>query len=306
MSGGLKRLRSAMVDKLLGIELGATVAALQQSIERQAEWEREARHSLALLLESTQADIAERRVALDDIPSLRAKLKALRATPAYSAAFDDVEPLVTVRIHTYTKTEELMDLALPSVLGQTYERIEIVIVNDGPNERTRSAVTALNDDRVRFEELPTRGRYPENPRSRWMVAGTDPANRAIELAQGTWLAPLDDDDEFTPDHIETLLSLARSQRVELAYGALIQKNLINGDEARIWSFPPAINQFSFQGSFYLGSLSFFRYEPRAWMLSEPGDWNLIRRMSEAGVTMAATEEVVAVTNMVPYTHKSAD
>jgi hypothetical protein len=306
MSGLLGRLRSAVVDKMLGVELGATVSALQQSIDRQAHWEREARHSLDLLLERAQADIAERRVVLDDVPRLRARLQAMRATKAYTSALADAEPLVSVRIHTYDKTAELMDVALPSVLAQTYERFEVVIVNDGPNERTRKAVTGLRDKRIRFEELPERGRYPENPRSRWMVAGTDPANRAIDLAKGTWLAPLDDDDEFTPDHIETLLGIARAAGAELAYGALVQKNLINGDEARIWSAPPAINQFSFQGSIYLGLLSFFRYEPKAWTLSEPGDWNLIRRMSEAGVIMASTDRVVAQMNMILYTHKTVE
>lgn len=303
MIGALKRLRSAVVDKLLGIELGATVVALQESIERQAQWERETQYKLELLLERSDADIVERRSLLDDIPALRAQLASLRSSRSYEATFDDPEPVVTVRIHTFDKTEQLMDVALPSVLAQTYSRLEIVIVNDGPNEKTAKAVAGLRDERIRFESLPERGNYPENAHSRWMVAGTYPANRAIDLATGAWLAPLDDDDEFTPDHVETLLGIARNKRVELAYGALVQRNLVNGEERTIWSDPPAISNFSFQGALYLASLSFFRYEPRSWTLAEPADWNLIRRMCEAGVTMASTTDVVGVMHQVPYTHK---
>jgi hypothetical protein len=129
-------------------------------------------------------------------------------------------------------------------------------------------------------------------------------NHGTDLATGTWVAPLDEDDSFTPDHLEKLLALARSERVELAYGALTQKNLVNGTELRIWSSPPRVSEFSFQGAIYLRLLaSIFRYDEASWVVEEPGDWNLIRRMSAAGVTMAATPDVVATMNHTPYTHK---
>jgi len=60
--------------------------------------------------------------------------------------------------------------------------------------------------------------YPADPERRWMVAGTHAANRGIELALGSWIAPLDDDDEFTPDHVEVLLSVALEYRLEFVYG----------------------------------------------------------------------------------------
>src|SRR5215471_15372897 len=50
------------------------------------------------------------------------------------------------------------------------------------------------------------------------VAGAPSMNFAASLAQGSWLAPLDDDDEFEPDHIEVLLEAALRGHHELAYG----------------------------------------------------------------------------------------
>ena len=44
-------------------------------------------------------------------------------------------------------------------------------------------VHVLNDDRIRFYNLPYRADYPEDDRQRWMVAGTPGANTANELAR---------------------------------------------------------------------------------------------------------------------------
>ena len=48
-----------------------------------------------------------------------------------------------------------------------------------------------------------------------------------------------------------------------------------------------------QASLHLRSLDFFECDVGCWIVGEPVDWNVIRRMQIAGVIMAATEEVVA-------------
>ncbi|TFC44951.1 glycosyltransferase family 2 protein [Cryobacterium sp. TmT2-59] len=315
MSRRIGKIRDAIVNQLVGVNVRTTTAAFHEYLEyeelHRGEWRAPLEHMKAATHEEfeylrrrmvAQTEVLRRQ--LDDLERLRSELAQIRRTPQYAMVFQDPEPLVSVRIASYSKTEELIDVALASVLAQTYERFEIVVVNDGPNERTRRAIAALGDSRISFHELEQRGSYPEDSRSRWMVAGTPAANRAARLSTGSWIAPLDDDDEFTPDHIEKLVSLARSQHAELAYGALVQKNLVTGDEVRIWSEPPMISQFSFQGALYLRQLAdVFEYSIDAWLLDEPGDWNLIRRMTQAGVSMAATSDVVATMNMIPYTHK---
>ena len=70
---------------------------------------------IAFVRRRLTAEVAKARVERDDIAALTAGLAALRATPEYEAALDEPEPLVSVRIATYRRTEELMDIALASV-----------------------------------------------------------------------------------------------------------------------------------------------------------------------------------------------
>jgi len=285
-------------------ELADLVNAQAQVIDTQSIQAAELR---GLLFERSEHDAwleTVRTSDRDNVAGLRAQLERIRASDDYKRSTAVEEPLVSVRIASYQRTDELMDVAIASVLAQTYQRFEIIVVNDGPNPATRAAIEKLGDPRIRYDEFSRRNVYPEDRHSRWMVAGSPGMNRGANLATGEWIAPLDEDDSFTADHIEKLLAIARSEQVELAYGALEQKNLINSTSDTIWSFPPEISRFSFQSSIYLRALnSAFRYDESSWTVREPGDWNLIRRMTAAGVTMAATEDMVGVMNQIPYTHK---
>jgi hypothetical protein len=314
MSGRLDNVRVTVLSRLLGYNPADAAKGLQESASR---IEQRGIHSEALeqqilgrvsaleeeLRSHVKAMSAHVREQRDDVPRLKAQLDGVRASPGYAAVLADREPLVTVRMAAWRKTEELMDVAIASVLKQTYERFEIVVVNDGPNETTRDAIAKLGDARIRYVEFPEQKTYPSDPHKKWMVAGSPGMNRGAELARGSWIAPLDDDDEFSPDHIEKLVGLALNEQAELAYGALLQKHLTHGTEHLIWSYPPAISQFSFMGAIYMKHLDFFRYDEQSWIVGEPGDWNLIRRMKAADVKMASTKDIVGTMYSVSYTHK---
>ena len=231
------------------------------------------------------------------------RLARVRKRARYRRAFEVENPLVTVRIASYRRTRELMEVALPSVLAQTHENLEIIIVNDGPNPETAAAIRAIGDRRVRYSEFRRRSVYPERPQHRWFVAGSPGMNEGIRRARGRWIAALDDDDEFTPHHVARLLALARETRAELVYGALVQNDLSENTSARIFSDPPQRGGFSFQGALVHGMLSFFRYDTESWRVEEPGDWNLARRMLAAGVRTGAVDEVVGTLHRVPYTKR---
>ena len=47
------------------------------------------------------------------------------------------------------------------------------------------------------------------------MAGTNPVNRAMELALGAWTAWANDDDEMYPEHVEILLTEARRAHAEV-------------------------------------------------------------------------------------------
>lgn len=62
-------------------------------------------------------------------------------------------PLVTAVIPTRNRPE-LVTRAVRTTLNQTYPRIEVVDVVDGPNELTTAALAAISDKRLRVIKLP--------------------------------------------------------------------------------------------------------------------------------------------------------
>jgi glycosyltransferase involved in cell wall biosynthesis len=111
-------------------------------------------------------------------------------------------PLVSVVIPT-TARPELVTRALRSVLEQTIEEIEVVVVVDGPDEPTHSALGAIADPRLRIVALPESGGAP-NAR-----------NVGVTHARAPWTALLDDDDEWFPDKLAIQLDIAQSTSVPM-------------------------------------------------------------------------------------------
>lgn len=200
-------------------------------------------------------------------------------------------PLVSVRIATYNRGRLVAERAIASALNQTYENVEVVVVGDHCDDETERAVLSIRDPRVRFENLARRGDYPSNPDCRWMVAGTVPMNRGLDLARGEWIAPLDDDDEFTPDHVEVLLDACRSRDLEFAYGVAEMEVQPNVWE-HLGRWPLRNGGIVHASVLYMARIAFLRHDIEAWRLWEPGDWNLWRRMREAGVRMGFVNKVV--------------
>jgi hypothetical protein len=229
---------------------------------------------------------------LDGIPELSRLLHATRTSEAYERAFTEPEPLVTVRIATYNRSGLLLDRAVASVLRQTYQNFEIIVVGDGCTDDTGERIEGLNDSRVKFVNLPYRYPYPEDVAKRWLVAGSPGMNVGSRLAAGSWIAPLDDDDEFEPDHIEVLLSKALAHRYELVYGRILQVRPVPSESYLHGTYPPELAEFGFQGAMYLTALRFFEFNTKSWMLDEPLDWNLCRRMLEAGARIGWCDRVV--------------
>jgi hypothetical protein len=151
----------------------------------------------------------------------------------------------------------------------------------------------IRDPRVFFHNLKTRGGYPSRGISRWLVAGTKPYNFALRVARGRWITYLDDDDEYTPSHISSLLDLARRRRAEWVHGKVLLRPRDDDGETVIDSEVPTFGRLAQPSSLYHGGLKTFRYNPRCWQYGYPGDWDLWERFLEAGVSHAHLPEVVA-------------
>lgn len=205
--------------------------------------------------------------------------------------YRDAEPLISVLMPTYNRAELLRERSVASVLRQTYSHFEIVIVGDACTDHTETLLRDAGDPRIRFSNLPARGTYPEDPYHRWLVAGSAPANEALRIARGRWIAWLDDDDEFSADHLEVLLAACLERRWEFAYGVM-EMEVESGTWRRVGSYPPECGRICNASVLYGAHLRFLRYDLNAWRLDEPNDWNLWKRMWGAGVRMGFVDRVV--------------
>lgn len=137
-------------------------------------------------------------------------------------------PLVSVIIPTFNRSYFLRTRALRSLSQQTYENWEAIVVGDGPPDaRARDAVRSMGDARFRYVEIPRTDYSGLSLTDRWCVAGAAARNRGLELANGAVIAPLDDDDEFLPDHLEESVRALRDG-VDLVYGSVIVRDLEGG------------------------------------------------------------------------------
>lgn len=233
------------------------------------------------------------RAIHDRSESRRVQLRELRASARYERAYADPEPLVSVVIPTYDNHELLRARAIPSVLAQTHQNFEIVVVGDAAPDQARIAVESFADPRITFHNRLYRGPYPAEPEKRWLVAGVPAYNEAVHRARGLWIAPLDDDDAFRPRHLERLLAGAREQRLELCY-ARFCTHLANGMTQTLGRFPPQAGEFGLQMAIYHAGLAeIFELELADAALGLPYDQALLIRMMEADVRIGMVDEVTA-------------
>lgn len=229
--------------------------------------------------------------AYEQTPRAAAELLRARRGDSYADAYAP-EPLVTVRIGTYDGDELLCERALASVRRQSYERWEAIVVCDGRQESTARRIAALGDARIRCVQRPRNGPYPGDAQARWLVAGAHPFNEAFALARGAWIAPIDQDDEWTEDHLEVLLDAARRTRAEVVYG-VARVRVGSEGETYFGAWPARRSDFGFQAAIHHAALTAFLYDANAHLTREPADWNLARRMLEAGVRFEFIERIVS-------------
>src|SRR6185295_10107067 len=127
--------------------------------------------------------------------------------------------LISVIIPTYNRCGLLMNRALPSVFAQTITTQEVIVVGDGTDDETVTAMTELmrHEENVRFWNLP-HFEYPEDHDQRWGLLGLAALNFGLERAQGSWIAVLGDDDEWLPEHHYILLDAAERKGADHVYG----------------------------------------------------------------------------------------
>jgi len=103
------------------------------------------------------------------------------------------QPLVSVIITTYNRAD-LLPRAIGSVLNQTYQNFELIIVDDGSIDNTEKVVKSFDDRRVI---------YHRHEKNKGVLAAK---NTGFDLVKGEYFCFLDDDDELLPEALETGVS----------------------------------------------------------------------------------------------------
>lgn len=89
--------------------------------------------------------------------------------------------------------ENYIAQAIESVLAQTYTNWQLIIVNDGSSDDTEAIVAKFQDFRIKIVSQSNAGEAAAR-------------NTALKHAEGEYLAFLDADDLYLPDHLETCLA----------------------------------------------------------------------------------------------------
>jgi hypothetical protein len=227
----------------------------------------------------------------DEEPANRRRLHQLRRSEEYELAFTEAEPLVSFIVPTYRSFETLRDVALPSILGQSYRNLEVIVSGDCAPPETAAVVAGFDDPRLVYLNRTIRGPYTDDPARRWFAIGGPPFNDALAIARGRWIAVLGDDDAVRPHHTEALLTAAHQHRYEHCYG-LQQVNFVEGESLVIGKFPPQMGDWGLQCALYHAGLRYFESELADAIYEEPSDWSKCRRMIRAGVRFGMVEEIV--------------
>lgn len=117
------------------------------------------------------------------------------------------QPLVSVVVPVF-QGERLIVGAIKSILAQTYEHLEVIVVDDGSTDKTLERLATIDDSRVQVISQANGGTAKAR-------------NAALSVARGTYIAFLDSDDRWFPRKIEAELALLQDTEdvVGIAYSS---------------------------------------------------------------------------------------
>jgi hypothetical protein len=173
-------------------------------------------------------------------------------------------PLVTVIIPTHDHPATL-DLALHSVLAQTFDALDVVVIGDGVGDDTRDVMATLDDPRIRFVDQAKSPSRAEPTRHRILAEASSP-----------YACYLGDDDMMLADHVESMVALL--QEVDFAHPLPLYIDLdgtfavhptdLSKPDYRHWHLNPDHNAVSLTGVAH--RLDAYLRLPAGWREPPPG------------------------------------
>ena len=111
--------------------------------------------------------------------------------------------MITVVVATYNRAIVLAR-SLRTVIAQTRQDWTALVIGDACTDATSQAISDLGDDRIRFVNLPNRFGEQAGPNSVGMA-----------LAETPYVAFLNHDDYWFPDHLERAVDTLRQEGRDL-------------------------------------------------------------------------------------------
>ncbi len=138
----------------------------------------------------------------------------------YDSYIENESPLVSVIIPTYNRAYILKESIL-SVLNQTYNNIEVIVVDDYSSDDTEKVVLSMVDHRITFV------------RNEKNFGTAESRNIGAKLAKGEYLAFNDSDDLWLPDKIESQIRGVLETDCDISYGYLKRSKAFDHDNSEI-------------------------------------------------------------------------
>jgi glycosyltransferase involved in cell wall biosynthesis len=119
-------------------------------------------------------------------------------------------PRVSVIIATYNRSEVLR-YAIASVLDQTMDDLELLVVGDGCTDDSEQVVAAIGDPRLRWINLPVNTGHQSGPN-----------NRGLQEAKGEFVAYLGHDDLWLKHHLACTIGKLEETGAAFAHSLLVR------------------------------------------------------------------------------------
>ena len=188
-------------------------------------------------------------------------------------------PLVSIVIATYNRSAVLAH-AIESVRRSTLTDWELIVVGDHCTDDTAAVVEAFGDPRITYVDLPANTGEQSGPN-----------NEGVRRARGRYLAFLNHDDLYFPDHLETSLAACRTTGADLVWSPLLV--VLPGTEADLAG---GTEQFRLSGV-PIGDA----YDPRVFVFAS--SWLLTRELAAAVGPWRAGRETF-VTSSQDWLHRA--